>query len=80
MKAGWYNYKKFSTREYDKYERVDHGDLNIVIPNKFVAFSSPSPTKVDPDGYRLFTPDDYFSIFRKMKVGTIIRLNKSFYN
>ena len=80
VKAGWYNYKKFNTKEYDFFEAIEHGDLNFIIPKKFVAFSGPSSTKRDPDGYRLFTPDDYCPIFRRMKVGTIVRLNKSFYD
>lgn len=47
IKFKWYNFKKFNTKEYDYYEQVENGDLNIIIPNKFIAFSGPSSEKKD---------------------------------
>jgi len=37
-------------RDYEFYERVENGDLNWIIPNKFIAFSGPSNTPRDADG------------------------------
>jgi len=51
-------------RDYEFYERVENGDLNVVIPEKFIAFSGPSPTQRDADGFRTFTPEDYLPIFK----------------
>lgn len=38
---GWYNFKEFDNREYEYYEKVENGDLNWVIPSKFIAFMGP---------------------------------------
>lgn len=65
--------------EYEFYERVENGDWNWIIPNKFIAFSSPSPTPIDPHGFRTWTPEDYVSLFRSIGVTTVIRLNKKTY-
>ena len=50
IKLGWFDYKNFNVNEYDHYERVENGDLNWIIPNKFIAFSSPSQHDHDNDG------------------------------
>jgi cell division cycle 14 len=50
MKLGWYNSKTFNVKEYEEYERVDNGDMNWIIPGKFIAFSSPSAKPYDADG------------------------------
>lgn len=47
MKLEWFNFKTFNVTEYDHYEKVENGDLNWIIPKKFVAFSSPSGKKKD---------------------------------
>jgi cell division cycle 14 len=41
MKLGWFNFKKFDIVEYEHYEKIENGDLNWIVPNKLVAFSSP---------------------------------------
>jgi len=80
MKLGWYNPQTFKTQEYDYYEKVDNGDMNWIIPGKFLAFSSPSPSKFDHDGYRTFTPEDYCPIFKNWKINLVIRLNNAVYD
>jgi len=62
------------------YERVENGDLNWIIPGKFIAFSSPSDQPRDPDGYRRFTPEDYVPIFKKFGVTMVVRLNNKQYD
>lgn len=80
IKLGWYNPKTFNIKDYEEYERVDNGDMNWIVPGKFLAFSSPSPTQYDSDGYRTFTPEDYVPIFKKWKVDHVIRLNRVTYD
>lgn len=53
MKLGWYNPQTFKVKEYEEYERVDNGDLNWIIPGKFLAFSSPSSSPYDADGVNI---------------------------
>jgi cell division cycle 14 len=80
MKLGWFDFKKFNVTEYDHYEKVENGDLNWIIPNKFVAFSSPSDKKKDENGLQYFTPKDFIAIFKKLGVEGVIRLNTVTYN
>ena len=54
--------------------------MNWIIPGKFLAFSGPSATTKDPDGWRTFTPEDYAPIFKGFGVTHIIRLNKEMYD
>jgi cell division cycle 14 len=52
-------------REYEHYERVENGDLNWIIPNKFVAFMGPVDRRAE--GQRSgYTPYDYGDIFREL--------------
>ena len=55
IKLGWFNYKTFNLAEYEHYERIENGDLNWIIPQKFIAFSSPSDKTVDKHGVRSLT-------------------------
>lgn len=80
IKLGWFNIKTFNLRDYEFYERVENGDLNWIIPGKFIAFSGPSDSARDPEGYRMFTPDDYVPIFRQFGVNLVVRLNKKVYD
>ncbi len=75
----WYDYKTFNVKEYEFYEKVENGDMNWVVPGKFLAFSSPSDSTEDEDGYRTFTPEDYAPIFKKFGITTVIRLNNKTY-
>ncbi|KAL5367767.1 CDC14 phosphatase [Cryptosporidium parvum] len=79
MLLKWFDYETFDINEYSTYEKVENGDISWVIPNKFIAFSGPSGTSVDEDGYFSLTPEFYIPIFKKLKVSTVIRLNKKQY-
>ena len=57
IKLGWYNFKTFDDREYEYYEKLDNGDLNWIIPNKFMAFMGPVDEEVEDRMGN--TPDDY---------------------
>ena len=77
---GWYNPKTFKVKEYEEYEKVDNGDMNWIIPGKFLAFPSPYAKEYDEEGYRTFTPLDYCPIFKKMGINLVVRLNKPAYD
>ena len=34
-------------QEYEYYERVENGDLNVIIPGRFVAFSGPAARRTE---------------------------------
>lgn len=50
MRLGWFDFKKFDLAEYEHYEKVENGDLNWMVPGKFVAFSSPYDKPKDDSG------------------------------
>ncbi|XP_029355201.1 dual specificity protein phosphatase CDC14AB isoform X2 [Echeneis naucrates] len=80
LQHGFFDFETFDVDEYEHYERVENGDLNWIVPGKFLAFSGPHPkTKVE-NGYPLHAPEAYFPYFRKHNVTTVVRLNKKIYN
>jgi len=79
MKLKWFDVKTFNLRDYEFYEKVENGDLNWVVPGKFIGFSGPAAKQKDPDGYRRYTPEDYVPIFKKNGVTMVVRLNNKQY-
>lgn len=58
IEQGWYNFRTFNIKDYEYYERVENGDLNWIIPGKFVAFMGPLDRK--EQGQRSgITPEQY---------------------
>ncbi|CAG5862680.1 unnamed protein product [Menidia menidia] len=80
LQHGFFNFEAFDVDEYEHYERVENGDLNWIVPGKFLAFSGPHPKTKIENGYPLHAPEAYFPYFRKHNVTTIIRLNKKIYD
>lgn len=75
------DYDTFPIAEYEHNTQITNGDINWVVPGKFVAFSGPLDTpKTLADGGRTWTPADYVPVFKKMNVRVVIRLNKVHYN
>jgi len=77
---GWFNWETFDVTAYEYFEKVEHGDMNWVVPDKFLAFSGPSATPIDSDGYPAFTPEDYAPVFKSANVNMVVRLNKKQYD
>jgi len=79
IRLKWYDHSRFDVESYDFFEQVDNGDMNWIVPDKFLAFAGPCPTSTDADGYPAFTPEDYVPIFRDAGIGLVVRLNKEQY-
>ncbi|XP_076352940.1 dual specificity protein phosphatase CDC14C-like isoform X1 [Tachypleus tridentatus] len=77
---GFFNFEDFDIDEYEYYERVENGDLNWILPNKFIAFCGPHAKSKIENGYPLHSPESYFPYFHKHNVTTIVRLNKKIYD
>ncbi|XP_075218023.1 dual specificity protein phosphatase CDC14C-like isoform X2 [Lycorma delicatula] len=77
---GFFNFTDFDVEEYEHYERVENGDLNWIVPQKFIAFCGPHSKSKIENGYPLHSPESYFAYFRKNNVSTVIRLNKKIYD
>lgn len=83
LKLGWYSFKDFDNKEYEYYEKLENGDLNVIIPGKFMAFMGPLDDP--PMGYNNYermgnTPDDYIQVFKHFNVTRVIRLNEAKYD
>ncbi|XP_044741575.1 dual specificity protein phosphatase CDC14C-like [Chrysoperla carnea] len=77
---GFFDFNNFDVIEYEHYERVENGDLNWIVPNKFIAFCGPHAKSKIENGYAFHAPESYFSYFRRSNVTTIVRLNKKMYD
>ncbi|XP_014297053.1 dual specificity protein phosphatase CDC14AB-like [Microplitis demolitor] len=73
---GFFNFDDFDISEYEKYEKVKNGDLNWIVPQKFLAFTGPSTEPRTP----YHPPEHYYDYFIENNVNTIIRLNKESYD
>ncbi|CAG9863305.1 unnamed protein product [Phyllotreta striolata] len=68
------NFDDFNVVEYDLYNKLQYGDMNWLIPRKFLAFIGPA------ENYSAHPPEFYLKYFLKNDVKTIIRLNNPLYN
>ncbi|KAM6944968.1 dual specificity protein phosphatase CDC14B isoform 4-T4 [Lycodopsis pacificus] len=80
LQYGWLDFSNFDVEEYEHYERAENGDLNWIIPGKFLAFSGPHPKSKIENGYPLHAPEAYIPYFRNHNITTVIRLNKKMYD
>ena len=77
---------RIDLEEYSFYNEPLNGDLNEVVPGKFLAFAGPhnlngAEYRDDPEhGTRLFSPSYYIDIFRELGVSTVVRLNEAQYD
>ncbi|XP_063993293.1 dual specificity protein phosphatase CDC14C isoform X4 [Diachasmimorpha longicaudata] len=78
-RLGFFNFDDFKHTEYEHYEKVENGDLNWILPGKFIAFCGPHAKLNNENGYPLHAPESYFSYFRRNNVTTIVRLNRKIY-
>lgn len=76
----FFNFESFDVEEYEHYEKVENGDLNWIVPEKFLSFCGPHAKSKIENGYPLHAPEAYFTYFRKHNVKCIVRLNKKIYD
>lgn len=77
-RMGWFSLNTFNLKDYTYYEKVDNGDLNWVVPNKLLAFSTPNDTHTN--GVRSFPVEKYAPILKKFGVKAVVRLNDRLYD
>eukprot|EP00475_Leptophrys_vorax_P038130 TRINITY_DN6670_c0_g1_i3.p1 TRINITY_DN6670_c0_g1~~TRINITY_DN6670_c0_g1_i3.p1 ORF type:complete len:406 (-),score=109.47 TRINITY_DN6670_c0_g1_i3:60-1136(-) len=80
IRLGFVDWSNFDIETYEHYERVENGDLTVVVPGKFVHFSGPTDTHKDSDGYPTLSPEFYAPVFKKLGVSDIVRLNQPLYD
>lgn len=79
-KTHWYDSETFDPEVWGRYEQVENGDMNWVIPGKLMAFASPYSTNILQGGWRVCTPKDLLSVFKKFGITRIVRLNNRLYD
>eukprot|EP01136_Pigoraptor_vietnamica_P014687 Opistho-1_new@57091 len=80
IRCGFLDFSTFNLEEYEYFERVENGDLNWIVPGKFIAFCGPHSTNSSEHGYPTLTPQDYVPYFSAKGVTTVVRLNKKMYD
>ncbi|CAK0735693.1 hypothetical protein CVIRNUC_000622 [Coccomyxa viridis] len=70
----------FNLAEYEHYEQVENGDLNWIVPGKFLAFSGPAAQPFQMGTYVTHTPEDYHRYFHLKGVKAVVRLNNQTYD
>eukprot|EP00927_Polykrikos_kofoidii_P009996 TRINITY_DN14211_c0_g1_i1.p1 TRINITY_DN14211_c0_g1~~TRINITY_DN14211_c0_g1_i1.p1 ORF type:complete len:486 (+),score=67.13 TRINITY_DN14211_c0_g1_i1:84-1541(+) len=80
IQLGWFDWHKFDVESYEFHQEVENGDINWIIPDRFLAFAGPCATSRDAEGYVVFTPEDYVPIFRSAGIELVIRLNTKQYD
>ncbi|CAM9234495.1 unnamed protein product, partial [Choristocarpus tenellus] len=75
------NLDTFDPDEYGFHNDISNGDINWIIPGKFIAFSGPLSYRreVEP-GHFTYLAEDYVPVFRRMGVTAVIRFNKKCYD
>lgn len=77
MRLNFFNFDDFNTAEYDLYDKLQNGDLNWLVPRKFLAFIGPTEDKFMINGH---TPEFYIKYFLQNDVQAVIRLNNKAYD
>ncbi|XP_060807226.1 dual specificity protein phosphatase CDC14A [Amyelois transitella] len=73
---GFFNFQDFNYEEYDRLNKIQGGDLNWIVPGKFLAFIGP----VDYSVSLYHPPEMYLDYFKENHVKIVIRLNKRLYD
>lgn len=76
MDFGFFNLSDFDVEEYEKYEQLRNGDLNWIVPQKFLAFLGPSTESLNYTN----PPEKYINYFLANEVSAVIRLNRKAYD
>jgi len=80
MRIGWYLPSIFNVADWEKYELVEFGDMNWIIPGKLLAFASPFSVNTIQGGYKVCTPLDLAPVFKSKGINHVIRLCQRFYD
>jgi len=78
-KIGWYNFKTFDAAKYNYYSKVENGDINWIIPYKFIAFSTPIDNP-NSNIKNTYSSEFYIPIFKLLNIKLIICLTRKEYD
>eukprot|EP00928_Gymnodinium_smaydae_P084208 TRINITY_DN6747_c0_g1_i1.p1 TRINITY_DN6747_c0_g1~~TRINITY_DN6747_c0_g1_i1.p1 ORF type:complete len:431 (-),score=44.33 TRINITY_DN6747_c0_g1_i1:67-1359(-) len=78
IRLGWFDWKKFDCRDYEHYQQVEHGDMNWIVPNRFLAHAGPLDRSDNRN--QDCTPADLIPAFKAKNIQLVVRLNSKQYN
>ncbi|ESO10472.1 hypothetical protein HELRODRAFT_91786 [Helobdella robusta] len=77
---GIFNLTSFNVAEYEHLEKMANGDINWIIPEKFLALPGPqNKLLANKAGFMSHTPEFYIPYFKQNNVTSVVRLNKDMY-
>jgi len=62
LRLKFFDPETFDASDFDYYEKVENGDLTVVVPNKFIHLAGPSDKKF-PEDSSCFGPEQYIENF-----------------
>ena len=80
LRHQWIDWNNIRVDRIEKFQQVQHGDINWIIESKFLAFAGPSASRLDEDGFEVLTPAYYAKLFKKIGVTNVVRLNVANYD
>ena len=81
QRCNFLNLQNFDCESYEHYEKIENGDINWIIPNKFLAFSGPhDKARQMQGGLYTLSAMDYSKLFKRLGVVAVIRLNTPTYD
>lgn len=72
----FFNFLDFNFEEYDKNDRLENGDMNWLVPRKFLAFIGPTELEAN----YCHKPEFYVNYFLQNDIRTVVRLNNKVYD
>lgn len=82
--CGFFSLADFNVDEYETYEQVANGDMNWIVPGRFLAFAGPHDPDVGStdveEGYHVTTVSELLPVFRAFGITGVVRLNKKYYD
>lgn len=76
---GFFSFSEFDVEQYERFEQVQNGDMNWLVPGRFLAFAGPHDPGLGSDveeGYHVTSTEELIPIFRDFGITSVVRLNK----
>nr|CAD7602316.1 unnamed protein product [Timema genevievae] len=71
LRYGFFDFNDFDLDDYERHEKIQHGDMTWIVPEKLIAFSGPCS---------FYKPPKYYvDYFLTNQVTAVVRLNKKCY-
>lgn len=76
---GFFSFAEFDVDAYERFEQVQNGDMNWLVPGRFLAFAGPHDPGHGSDveeGYHVTSTQELVPLFVDFGITSVVRLNK----